>query len=315
MNEYMDQDVSVVIPCRNEAESLRSLLPRIKQAIPGGEILVVDDGSSDESVGVCSEHKVRCIRHPYSKGNGAAIKTGARSASGRLLLFMDADGQHDPDDIPRLLDLMDQGYDLAIGARSPDAHASWQRGVANRGFNRLASLMTGYHIPDLTSGFRAVRADYFRKILYLLPNGFSYPTTSTMAFYRSGFSVGFIPVQARGRIGNSHINPLKDGLRFLIIILKIGVLFSPMKMFLPIAALLFFSGCGYYIYTYVLYGRFTNMVAVLFLSSLFVLLIGFVSEQISALHYRTMDLRPDSGRDGLPSQHASRDRTESGTGS
>jgi len=310
MSEYIDQDVSVVIPCRNEADSLRSLLPRVKQAIPGAEILVVDDGSSDASVGVCAAHEVRCLRHPYGKGNGAAIKTGARAAAGTLLVFMDADGQHDPDDIPRLLELIDRGYDLAVAARSPDAHASWQRAIANRGFNRLASLMTGYHIPDLTSGFRAVRADFFRKILYLLPNGFSYPTTSTMAFYRSGFSVGFIPTEPRGRIGSSHINPLKDGLRFLVIILKIGTLFSPMRLFLPIAALLFFSGCGYYVYTYVMYGRLTNMVAVLFLSSLLVLLIGFVSEQIAALHYRTMDLRPETGREGRRSNHVARDSTE-----
>ncbi len=289
MSQYTEKDVSVVIPCKNEAESLRSLLPRIKGVVPDAEILVVDDGSSDGTSEVCAGHQVRCVRHFYSMGNGAAIKTGARSASGRLLVFMDGDGQHDPNDIPRLVQMCNRGYDLVIGARGSGGQASWQRGLANRAYNRLASFMTGYDIRDLTSGFRAARADYFRRILYLLPNGFSYPTTSTMAFYRSAFSVAFVPIEARSRTGESHINPVRDGLRFLIIIIKIGALFSPMRLFLPISALLFLGGMGYYVFTYGVYGRFTNMAAVLLLASLFVLLIGFVSEQISALHYRTMD--------------------------
>lgn len=289
MNEYMDHDVSVVIPCRNEAESLHSLLPRIKRVFPQGEILVVDDGSSDDSSLVCTEHEVRCIKHPYGKGNGAAVKTGARAASGKLLVFMDADGQHDPADIPRLLEGIARGYDMVVGARGASSHASLPRGLANGVFNKLASLMTGYRIRDLTSGFRAVRADYFRKFLYLLPNGFSYPTTSTMAFYRSGFSVGFVSIEVGERTGRSHVRPVRDGLRFLVIILKIGALFSPLRFFLPVSVLLFLSGFVYYVFTYFAYNRFTNMGAVLLLASLFVLLIGLVSEQIAALHYQGFD--------------------------
>ena len=297
MTTYKERDLSVVIPCKDEADSLRVLLPHIRRVVPESEILVIDDGSSDDSARVCSEHRVRCASHPYCKGNGAAIKTGARLAGRRLLVFMDADGQHCPDDIPRLVEKINQGYDLAIGARQPGGHASWQRGLANRAYNGLASMMTGYNIQDLTSGFRTVKAAYFRKILYLLPNGFSYPTTSTMAFYRSGFSVGFVPISARRRSGKSHIHPVTDGLRFLIIIFRVGALFSPMRLFLPISALLFLSGLGYYLYTYFVHTRFTNMSVVLLLASLLVLLIGVVSEQIAALHYRGLDENRPIDRD------------------
>lgn len=297
MADFDDAEVSVVIPCRNEARALPVLLERIRRVLPGAEILVVDDGSTDGSHAICAEHGVRCVRHPYRKGNGAAIKTGARAAFGKVIVFMDGDGQHSPEDVPRLIELISRGYDLAVGARQPGSHASWLRGRVNAFYNRFASAMTGYEIRDLTSGFRAVRAEHFRRVLYLLPNGFSYPTTSTMAFYRYGLSVGFVPVTAQKRIGKSHIHPIRDGFRFIIIILKVGTLFSPMRLFLPISAFLFLLGFGYYLYTYFVFGRFTNMGAVMFLSALFVMLIGLVSEQIGALHYRGMDELPHGNRE------------------
>ncbi len=205
---------------------------------------------------------------------------------GEILVFMDADGQHDPADIPRLLAKLDEGYEMVVGARQADSHASIGRRLANQFYNRLASWMTGYPIADLTSGFRAVRARHFRKFLYLLPNGFSYPTTSTMAFFRSGFPVGYIPIRANPRSGKSHIRQLHDGARFFLIILKIGALFSPMRFFLPISFLFFLGGLAHYGYTYYHAGRFTNMGSVLFIGSLLIFLIGIVSEQISALHYK-----------------------------
>jgi len=221
-------------------------------------------------------------------GNGAAIKTGTRNANGDILMFMDADGQHNPEDINHLLEKIHEGYDMAVGARQINTHASLLRRIGNTIYNKLASIMTGYPIKDLTSGFRAARARHFRKFLYLLPNKFSYPTTSTMAFFRSGLPVAYVPIKAMNRAGDgkSHIRLFHDGFRFLIIILKIGTLFSPMRFFLPISGLLFFTGLAYYGYTYYNFGRLTNMSAVLFLSSLFTFLIGIVSEQISALHYK-----------------------------
>jgi glycosyltransferase involved in cell wall biosynthesis len=280
---------SIVLPAKNEAAGLTKLLPVLKRQHPEAEILVVDDGSTDETLSVCEQQNVKVILHPYSIGNGAAVKTGARYASQDIIVFMDADGQHDPYDIPALLDKMDEGYEMVVGARRAHTQASWFRLFANGFYNRLASFMTGYKIEDLTSGFRAVRGRHFRKFLYLLPNGFSYPTTSTMAFFRSAFPVAYVPIHAAKREGKSHIRLFKDGVRFFLIILKIGALFSPMRLFLPISGTLFMTGITYYSYTYMTAGRFSNMTAVLILSSLFTFLIGILSEQISSLHYRGVE--------------------------
>ncbi len=282
------QTVSIILPAKNEAISLCNLLPKLKQMFPEFEILVVNDGSTDATEAVCHEHEVRVISHPYSMGNGAAIKTGARNAKGDILVFMDADGQHDPKDVPHLLEAVSKGYKMAVGARHARTHASWLRRFANYWYNRLASFMTGYQIEDLTCGFRAADAECFRKFLYLLPNGFSYPATSTMAFFRAGFPVTYVAIKAcqRNQNSTSHIRLLRDGIRFFVIILKIGALFSPMRLFLPVSAITFATGLGYYAYTFFMWGRLTNMSVVLFLGSLFIFLMGIISEQISSLHYR-----------------------------
>jgi len=284
----MTSKTSIILPAKNEAESLESLLPELKQQFPNDEIIVVDDGSEDMTVDICKKNNITVVSHVYSMGNGAAIKSGARTAKGDILVFMDADGQHNPADIKRLIEKIEQGYDMVVGARQLDSHATFTRRIGNIAYNKLASWMTGYPIEDLTSGFRAARARHFKKFLYLLPNKFSYPTTSTMAFFRSGLPVGYVSINAANRKGErkSHIRLFHDGFRFLIIILKIGALFSPMRFFLPISAALFIAGLGYYGYTYFSWGRLTNMSAILFLSSLFTFLIGIVSEQISALHYK-----------------------------
>jgi glycosyltransferase involved in cell wall biosynthesis len=281
--------ISIVLPAKNEALALRLLLPRLKKHIQDAEIIVVNDGSADETVALCNEHQVKVITHPYSMGNGAAIKTGARAASGEILVFMDADGQHKPEDIPRLLEKLEDGYDMAVGARDKTSQAGIHRSLANGFYNRLSSWMVGQKIDDLTSGFRAVRAKKFRKFLYLLPNTFSYPTTITMSFFRAGYPVAYVPIQAPKRIGKSHLNIFKDGFRFLLIIIKVGTLYSPQKLFLPISLSFFLTGLGYYLYTFITTHRFTNMSALLFISSILTFLIGIVSEQVSALHYKDSD--------------------------
>lgn len=283
--------VSIVIPAKNEAQNLKHFLPRLKEQVQGAECIVVNDGSTDDTVAICEEHGVKVISHPYSKGNGAAIKTGARAASGEVLVFLDGDGQHKPEDIPRLLAELEKGFDMVVGARDKASQADSYRALANGIYNRLATIITGHDILDLTSGFRAVNACKFREFLYLLPNGFSYPTTCTMAFFRAGYSVGYVPIQTEQRLGESHISLLKDGIRFLIIIFKVGSLYSPLKIFLPVSAGFLLTGCLYYLYTFVSEGRFTNMSAVLFMTAILVFLIGLVSEQITSLMYKDTDKR------------------------
>ena len=280
--------LSIILPARNEAENLPGLLRQLAAAHTGAEIIVVDDGSTDTTTQVAHMSGARVIRHPYTMGNGAAVKSGARAARGDNLVFMDADGQHDPADVMRLLKKLEDGYDMVVGARSFGSQANVQRALGNATYNRIARLMTGFRIEDLTSGFRAVRAHKFRQFLYLLPNKFSYPTTITMAFFRSGYTVAYIPIEVRKRQGNgrSNISLLRDGVRFFVIILKIGALFSPMRLFLPISALFFVSGLCYYTYTYMTAGRLTNMTAILMIAAMLTFLIGIVSEQVSSLHYK-----------------------------
>lgn len=281
--------ISIVLPAKNEAAAIGATVASIRQRYPDAEVIVVNDGSTDATAEVAETAGARVVHHPYSKGNGAAIKTGARAACGDVIVFMDADGQHNPADISRLLEKLDEGHDMVVGARGDGSQASVGRGLANGFYNRLASFMTGHKVLDLTSGFRVVRAKKFREFLYLLPNGFSYPTTSTMAFFRAGYSVCYVSIHAAERIGKSHIKPLKDGLRFLMIIFKIGTLYSPLKLFVPTAMAMFILASGWYGYTYNTLGKFTNMSALLYTGSVMVFLMGLISEQITALMYKDKD--------------------------
>lgn len=277
--------LSIILPCLNEAQSLQTLLPRLTSCYPNAEIIVVNDGSSDESANIALQAGTQVVSHLYSMGNGAAIKTGARAARGGILVFMDADGQHDPQTIEKLLTELALGHDMVVGARNADSQASFGRWCANSFYNWLSSWMVGHPIADLTSGFRAVKADKFKEFLFLLPNSFSYPTTITMAFFRAGYSVSYIPIVAHKRLGKSHIKWLRDGIRFLMIIFKIGTLYAPLKLFGPLSLGFFGLGLSYYTYTFVTDGRFTNMGVLLFITSVLIFLIGLVSEQITQLLY------------------------------
>jgi glycosyltransferase involved in cell wall biosynthesis len=278
--------LSIVLPAKNEARALETVLPALIAAQPDAEIIVSDDGSTDGTAELCKRLGVTRVAAPYSMGNGAAIKRGARAAQGEILVFMDADGQHDPADVSRLLARLDEGYDMVVGSRSWTDQAGVGRGVANTLYNRIASWMTGFAVKDLTSGFRAARAEKFREFIHLLPNGFSYPTTITMAFFRSAYVVAYEPIRVAQRVGRSHIRPLRDGVRFMLIIFKIATFYSPLKLFLPASAMFAVVGIGYYAYTFFAFHRFTNMSALLLSASVIVFLIGLVSEQIAVLTYR-----------------------------
>jgi glycosyltransferase involved in cell wall biosynthesis len=276
--------VSIVIPALNEAGAIGSVVESLRSDAPWHEILVIDDGSTDTTAAEAEAAGARVLRHPYNKGNGAAVKTGIRAATGEFVLIIDADGQHQPADAVRLAAALGE-YDLVVGARSSATQAGSTRRLGNHVLNRLASYLTERDIPDLTSGFRAARRDHLMEFLHLLPNGFSTPTTTTLAFVRAGYNVRFEPIEARQRVGTSKIRLTRDGPKFLIIMLRVMTIFSPLRVFLPIAALAFSIGMAYAIWTIATQHHITNSSVLLILFSVVVVLVGLVSEQISALRF------------------------------
>jgi len=277
--------VSIIIPAYNEDKIIRDIIQKTMDLYPDSEIIVINDGSTDETAIAAREAGAIVYSHPYNIGNGAAIKSGVRIASGEIFVFMDGDGQHDPEDIEKMLECFPD-YDMVVGARLGNSHASPSRGIGNRILNWLASYVTKFRVQDLTSGFRAVKSDIAQKFLYLLPNTYSYPTTLTLAVLRDGRCVKYVPINLKGRkAGKSDIKIIRDGLKFIMIITKICTLYSPLRIFLPVGFFMFLVGLGYYIYTYITFGRFTNMSALLFTTSVIIFMMGLVSEQVSQMRY------------------------------
>lgn len=284
MEQNKRYEVTILLPAYNEAGVIGETIRAIRALHPDFEILVVDDGSTDNTMREAMETGANVWPHPYNMGNGAAIKSGLRCARGEWVLMMDADGQHKPEDIARLLEHKDR-YDMVVGARTRQSETSAHRDLANWVYNRFASYVTRFKVEDLTSGFRLVRLSVARQFIYLLPNTFSYPSTLTLGYLRSGRTVKYIPIQTKARVGKSKIKLLKDGARFFLIITKIASLFSPFRVFLPISMGFFVTGLCYYAYTFLTQGRFTNMSALLFNSSIIIFMIGLVAEQISQMRY------------------------------
>ena len=276
--------ITILLPAFNEEQSIAATVSNIRGLYPDFEVLVIDDGSTDNTMQMAMDAGANVWPHPYNIGNGASIKSGLRSALGEWVVMMDADGQHDPADIARLLEHKDT-FDMVVGARSKDSKGAMHRNIANWIYNKIASYVTRFRVQDLTSGYRLVRRDVARKFIYLLPNGFSYPTTLTMAYLRSGHSIKYIPIRAAKRHGKSKIKLVKDGARFFLIIARIATLFSPFRVFLPISLLLFLIGNFYYLYTFATAGRFTNMSALMLSTSVIVFMMGLVSEQVSQMRY------------------------------
>jgi glycosyltransferase involved in cell wall biosynthesis len=276
--------VSIVIPAYNEGEAITGVISTLRGAARWHEIIVVDDGSADSTGQRACAAGAIVVRHPYNKGNGAAVKSGIRRATGEYVLIIDGDGQHPPDDALRLVTRLGE-YDLVVGARAGVTQATHTRRAGNAALNRLASYLTGREIPDLTSGFRGARREHLREFLHLLPNGFSTPTTTTLAFIKAGYNVRFEPVEARQRVGESKIKLARDGTKFLMIIFKIVTLFSPLRIFLPLSLASFIVGAGYAGWTIATQSHITNSSVLLILFAVVVFLVGLVSEQISALRF------------------------------
>jgi glycosyltransferase involved in cell wall biosynthesis len=276
--------VSVVIPAYNEADVIGEVVGALTAAATWHEIIVVDDGSHDATAARASAAGAAVVRHPYNKGNGAAVKSGIRRATGEFVLIIDGDGQHPPDEARRIAFRLGE-YDLVIGARSTSTQATHARRFGNGALNWLASYLTGRNIPDLTSGFRGARREYLREFIHLLPNGFSTPTTTTLAFIKAGYNVAFEPVEARSRTGQSKIRLARDGAKFFMIILKIVTIFSPLRVFVPLAGTTIVTGLAYGVWNVVAHSRIPNGAVLLILFGVMVFLIGLVSEQISALRF------------------------------
>ena len=276
--------VTVVVPAFNEEQSVGALVTRLREAGPWHEVIVVDDGSTDATAERARAAGATVVRHPYNKGNGAAVKSGIRTATGEFVLIIDGDGQHKAADARRIIASLGE-YDLVIGARSMGTQATRARLIGNSALNWLASYMTGRRVPDLTSGFRGARASCLREFLHLLPNGFSTPTTTTLAFIKAGYNVHFEPIEAGARVGQSKIRLARDGTKFLLIVLKIVTLFSPLRVFLPISLAAFFIGAGYAAWTIATQSHVTNSSVLLIMLAVIVFLVGLVSEQIAALRF------------------------------
>jgi glycosyltransferase involved in cell wall biosynthesis len=291
------ESVSIVIPAMDEAPALGTLVTRLHACGRWHEVIVVDDGSGDGTAQVALAAGAQVVRHPYTKGNGAAVKTGIRHATGEFILIIDADGQHAPEDTARIVSRLGE-YDLVIGARAPSTHATPGRRAGNALLSRLASYLTGIEIPDLTSGFRGARRDCLREFIHLLPNGFSTPTTTTLAFMRAGYNVAFEPVAALPRAGRSKIRFTRDGARFLAILFKVVTLFSPLRIFGPISLMSLLAGVGYGVWNVVFVGRIPNGAVVLILFAVVVFLAGLVSEQVSALRFNGPPSPDRSGEAG-----------------
>lgn len=279
------EQTSVVIPAYNEAEVIADVVSGLRDAARWHEILVVDDGSSDATAAAAERAGARVIRHPYNKGNGASVKSGIRAASGEFVLIIDADGQHPPSDATRVVSRLGE-FDLVVAARAHATQATLGRRLGNQLLNGLASYLTGRPIPDLTSGFRAARRQHLREFLHLLPNRFSTPTTTTLAFVKAGYNVHFEPIEARLRVGQSKIRLARDGAKFFLIILKVVTLFSPLRVFLPISAASFAVGVGYAAWTIATQSHVTNSSVLLIMLGVIVFLMGLVSEQIAALRFQ-----------------------------
>ena len=283
--------VSIIIPVYNEEEVIGSVLEGLREWRARAEIIVIDDASTDRSAEIAARAGVRVIRHRVNKGYGAALKTGIRAAVGDVIVMMDADGEHDTAQIQRLLDAMGDN-DMVVGARGKGSHAPLMRRPGKWILSQVANYLAQTNIPDLNSGFRAFRKDIARLFLHILPNGFSFSTTLTLALFKEGFNIAYVPIITTPRVGSpSTVNPLRDGINTLMLIIRIIALFDPIKVFLPTSLALFLVGVSYWIGSGVF--RYASHIEPAFhiptgallvmLSAVIVFMFGILADQVSAI--------------------------------
>ena len=281
----ISESVSIIIPAYQEEEAIGQVVANVlRVARELGcpyEVLVVDDGSTDNTGGAARYAGAQVLVHPYNRGYGAALKTGIRAATSRTVLFLDADGQHDPEDIRCLL-AERKVYDMVVGARRRSQGAPLWRKPGKLFLGWLANNLTGRNIPDLKSGFRAIAREMALRFLPIMPDGFSFSTTSTIAAFRGGYKVQYIPIQVAHRVGKSTVTMI-DGFKTIMLIIRIVTLFAPLRVFLPVSAATFVLGVGFVIQGYLSAGAASIKGIMVILASILFFLFGILVDQVTAI--------------------------------
>jgi len=290
--------ISIVIPAFNEAEGIDSTLNELFEFAKGRdwEIIVINDGSTDNTAEKLNKFdRIKIINHPYNKGYGAALKTGIRQASGDIVVLFDSDGQHNPQDIPRLLEKIPE-YDMVVGQRTKDSSQDWLRKPGKWILGLVANILSEHKIPDLNSGLRVIKRDIILYMLEIFPDGFSFSTTSTIAFFKLGYNVCYVLIASRMRIGKSTIRQVKHGPQVLLLILRLISLFSPLRIFLNISLIMFIVGVAYQVEEIIRRGlHIVNGALLLIISAIMIFLFGLVADQLSSL--RLSILKPKNKRE------------------
>lgn len=278
--------LSIIIPAYNEAEAIGPTLRKLSgMTFPiEHEIIIVDDGSTDDTYKVCSEFPVILLKHSVNKGYGAALKTGIRKSSGDRIIILDSDGQHDPDEISKFIDLLEE-YDMVIGERSAESFQVANRKLGKRIIRKVGEYLVEQKLPDFNSGFRAFRKDLILELLHMMPNGFSFSTTSTLAFLKEGYNIATLPINVKERVGRkSNVKFFKDGSKTMLLLFRIIMLFNPLKVFFPASIAISFFGLAFGVYGYIEFDKFSNTGVLMITLGMFLFFIGLLADQISILN-------------------------------
>lgn len=277
---------SIVVPAYNEEEGISGLLEAVKalDLFEKYEFIIVDDGSSDQTAAVAKRYPVKVIRHSVNKGYGASLKTGVRRATTPLVITMDSDGQHDPAYIDTIVEMLGE-YDMVIGERSATSFQVKSRKSGKWLIRKTGEMLVGQKLPDYNSGLRGFHREQIYNILHLMPNGFSFSTTSTLAYLKEGYNIGTFPIEVVERVGRaSSVQFVRDGSKTFLLLFRIIMLFNPLKVFFPASLLFTATGAIWGINGYLFFGRFPNSGIILITLGMFMFFFGLLADQISLLN-------------------------------